>query len=102
MMQDNNLSSHILINSATMVGACLTAIGLVKVVEVGKLGHSYVDELLAVSVVIFTVAGLLSYLSMRYAGKRRAARLELMADNLFLGGMVLMAVCAVLFAFEVV
>lgn len=93
------LAVHILPTSATMVGVCLTAIGLAKLVEQSR-GASNIDEFLALDSVLFCVATLLSYSSIRWVGRRRAARYERIADYIFSVGMVAMVVICVLFAFD--
>ena len=95
----NDLSIHILPTAATMVGVCLTAIGLVKLVE-RQQGPSSVDEFLAIDSVLFCLSVVLSYGAIRWAGKRRAPRYERIADYLFTIGMVCMVVICVLFAFD--
>lgn len=45
-MLEDQLSRHILPNASTMLGVCLTGIGLVKIAE-NRLGPSHVDEYLA-------------------------------------------------------
>ena len=93
------LSSHILPTSATMLGVCMTVIGIVKVVEVGK-GSSHIDEVLAINGILFMLSAAFSYLSIR--SRRQGARLEAIADTLFMVGIGLMAVAGVAFAFELV
>jgi len=46
------LSGHILPVSATLIGVCVTLVGLVKVVEI-KLGSSRVDEYAALAAIAF-------------------------------------------------
>lgn len=94
-----NLAAHILPTSATMVGVCLTGIGLVKLIE-RQIGPSSIDQFLAGDSTLFCIATLLSYASLRWAGKRRAARYEKIADVFFTVGMVVMVVICVLFGFD--
>src|ERR1019366_5496026 len=53
-MNQVQLSHHILPNASTMLGVCLTGIGLVKVAE-AHLGPSHVDEYLALDAVCFLI-----------------------------------------------
>ncbi len=46
------LALQILPNASTMIGICVTAIGLVKIVE-GRIGPSHVDEYAALTAVLF-------------------------------------------------
>lgn len=95
------LAPHILPTSATMVGVCLTGIGLVKLAEQHS-GPSQVDEYLAVASVLFCISTLLSYRSIRMSGHRMAPHLERWADAVFSVGMMAMVVICVLFAFDLV
>ncbi|WP_407152426.1 hypothetical protein [Bradyrhizobium sp. ORS 86] len=96
------LASHILPVSATMIGVCATLIGLVKLAE-GKLGPSHVDEYAALTAVTFLVSALTSYLSIRFSDRPRlSARIEQIADLIFLIGLVGITLVATLFAYEVI
>ena len=92
------LSAHILPTSATMIGVCLTAlyIGLL-----GPAGTSrvMVDKLLAVDALVFLVSATLSFVSMRSG--RRGRRFEARAEAIFLAGLVLLALVALVLAFAV-
>lgn len=96
------LSRHILPTSATMIGVCVTLVGLVKVVE-SRSGPSHVDEYAALAAILFLVSAASSYLSIRYASLTSASeRYERIADVLFLAGLLSITVIAVLFAYEAV
>jgi len=96
------LSLQILPNASTMIGICVTAIGLVKIVE-GRIGPSNVDEYAALAAVIFLLSALLSYGSLRLdAESVLAVRLERAADFAFMLGLVALTVISLLFAYEVI
>lgn len=96
------LACHILPVSATMIGVCATLIGLVKLAE-EKLGPSHVDEYAALTAVTFLASALASYLSIRYSDRPRlSARIEQIADLIFLVGLVGITLVATLFAYEVI
>lgn len=96
------LASHILPVSATMIGVCATLIGLVKLAE-EKLGASHVDEYAALTAVVFLASALTSYLSIRCADRPKlSARIEQIADLIFLVGLVGITLVATLFAYEVI
>jgi hypothetical protein len=100
--QSNGLASHILPVSGTMIGICVTLIGLVKVAE-ARLGQSHVDEYAAIAAITFLSSAMTSYLSLRHVGQQRLSyRLEQLADVIFLGGLVGITVIATLFAYEVI
>jgi hypothetical protein len=101
-MRSETLASHILPVSGTMIGVCVTLIGLVKLAEV-KHGPSNVDEYAALAAVTFLVSALTSYLSMRYSDRATlSVRMEQFADTVFLWGLIAITVVATLFAYEVI
>jgi hypothetical protein len=96
------LSSHILPVSGTMIGVCVTLVGLVKVAE-ARWGHSHVDEYAALGAISFLASSLTSYLSIRYAHKKQLSyRLEQIADVIFITALVAITLVATLFAYEVI
>jgi hypothetical protein len=100
--ESNELSRHILPTSATMIGVCVTLVGLVKVVEI-RAGPSHVDEYSALAAILFLVSAAASYLSIRYVDLNRTSeRYERIADVLFLAGLFSITMIAVLFAYEAV
>ena len=101
-MPQERLAHHILTNSATMIGVCVTAVGLVKIAE-SHIGPSEVDVYFAIIAVIFLGSAFLSYLSVRAREPTAGAGiLERMADVLFMTGLLGMTLVAMLFAYEVV
>lgn len=99
MNNNGNLSHHILPNSATMVGVCITVISIVKGVNPGLAGF-LIDKALAVDSVLFMVSALLSFSSIRLP--QSSLRLERWAEILFLIGLVSMTLITVIFSFEIV
>ena len=94
----SGLSAHILPASATMIGVCMT------VLSIGHLGpggewRMVIDKLLAVDALVFLISALLSFMSMRVssAGQRHEARAELV----FIAGLGMLALGAVLLAFVI-
>lgn len=94
----SGLSAHILPASATMIGVCMT------VLSIGHLGpggewRMVIDRLLAVDALVFLVSALLSFMSMRLvgAGQRHEARAELV----FIAGLGMLALGAVVLAFVI-
>jgi hypothetical protein len=101
-MPKEKLANHILPNSATMIGVCVTAVGLVKIAE-NHIGPSKVDVYFALTAILFLGSAILSYLSVRAPdGSRGSALIERMADALFMAGLLAMTFIATLFAYEVV
>lgn len=92
------LSAHILPTSATMIGVCLTAL-YISLLGAPSAGRVLVDKLLALDALVFLTSALLSFLSMRVA--RLAHRWETLAETVFVGGLGLLALGAVVLAFAV-
>ncbi|MDO9161952.1 MAG: hypothetical protein Q8N35_09575 [Methylococcaceae bacterium] len=95
----NDLSQHILPNSATMVGVCIMVISIVKS-QPSDLVSYLIDKALAIDSVLFTVSALLSFLSIRL--ERSTVHLERWAEVIFIVGLVSMTLIAVIFSFEIV
>jgi amino acid transporter len=95
----NDLSQHILPNSATMVGVCIMVISIVKSMNAGVINY-LIDKTLAIDSVMFMLSAFLSYLSIR--SERYALRLERLAEIIFLIGLVVMTLTTVVFSFEIV
>lgn len=93
-----SVSSHILPTAATMVGACMTVLSIGRLSHAGRLGIM-VDKILAVDAVIFLVSAMLSFLAIRMVA--RSGRMETWAEELFLLGLVLSAIVAVVIAFAI-
>jgi hypothetical protein len=96
------LSHHILPNAVTMVGVCVTLIGLVKLAE-ARIGPSRVDEYTALTAFLFLASGIASYIAIRHAGRPHLGRrCERIADGCFLLGLIGIAVIALFFAYEII
>lgn len=95
----SDLSHHILPNSATMVGACIMVISIVKSLDPG-LTNYLIDKALAVDSLLFMISALLSFSSIRI--EQSTDRLERWAEIIFLLGLVSMTLITVIFSFEIV
>lgn len=93
---------HILTASATMVGVCLTVIGLIRISEKLRNLASVGDELLATDAGAFLVSCLLAYVALRSRSKKRQYAVERIADIIFLVGLCVMAIVCALIAYEMV
>ena len=92
------LSAHILPASATMIGVCMT------VLTIGHLGprgdlRMLVDKMLAIDALVFLVSALLSFMSMR--SRRVGRRYETHAETVFIAGLGLLALGAMVLAFAI-
>ncbi|MDD5322063.1 MAG: hypothetical protein PHD43_15920 [Methylococcales bacterium] len=94
----NDLSHHILPNSATMVGVCIMVISIVKSMGPGLTNH-LIDKALAIDSLLFMISALLSFSSIRL--ERPAVSLERWAEMIFLLGLVSMTLITVIFSFEI-
>lgn len=96
-MATKSVSYHILPVAATMVGVCMTVISLVQLVPKNAIS-SWADEILAIDALIFLTSAFLSYWTLRH--DKTAAKLESIADWLFLIGLSVMGFVSVLIAFD--
>jgi hypothetical protein len=87
---DKDLCIHIYTISAAMIGVCLTAVGLIRIVITLDKLNTMADDLLCLDAVIFLFATLTAYWALRMRAVRRLLRLEFVADMAFIGGMALM------------
>lgn len=92
------LSVHILPTSATMVGVCMTVL---SIAHLGSGNHLRVlnDKLVAVDSLVFLTSAVMSFLSMRKS--RLGPGAEAWAELVFVLGLALLALAAVLVAFAV-
>jgi hypothetical protein len=99
MKNSNDLSHHILPNSATMVGVCIMVISIVKSMSPG-LANYLIDKALAMDSVMFMLSACLSFLAIR--SYQYSARLEGLAEIIFLVGLISMTLITVVFSFEII
>ena len=95
----NDLSHHILPNSATMVGVCIMVISIVKSMSPG-LSSYLIDKALAIDSVMFMLSAFLSFLSIRT--EQESGRMERWAEIIFLLGLGSMTLITVIFSFEII
>src|SRR5215203_1360464 len=88
---DDDISIHIFSTSATMVGVCLTVIGIFKAIIHLKAFDTFGDDILSVDALLFLAACVLSYISLRTRTTRRRHNIEKIADGIFLTALFLMA-----------
>lgn len=83
--------------ASAMVGVCLTGIGLLHVGIAYGRRASIADDLLAIDSLLFLVATLTSYVSLRSLDRHRLHTLERVADATFITAMLLLtAACFVI------
>jgi hypothetical protein len=97
---ERTLDIHIMTVSATLVGVCLTVIGIYRISykldTVNRLG----DEFLALDALGFLASCLLSYFALRAREKRRQKLLEKLADRIFLTSLSCMVIIGMLIVYE--
>lgn len=84
--------------SSAMIGICLTAIGIVGILNTLSKTEGMIDELLAVASFLFLTSTILSYFGVRMRRLRERPGFILMLDIFFVTGLVLIVVSAVLIA----
>lgn len=95
--REHDLTMHVFTVSAGMVGVCLTAIGLLRLIVAQTKVQTLGDELLALDAVLFVVCVLMAFWSFKTKNTHLRRRLRTIVDLLFLIGLTGMAViCAVI------
>jgi uncharacterized membrane protein YkgB len=95
----NEKAPHILNASSNLLGICFVVLTSLKLLNVAK--NTVIDEVATANIVAFTVSCLLSFLSLR-SNNHRGYLLEKIADFIFIAGIVLLLVTAILFAFDII
>lgn len=98
MQSGTGLSAHILPTSATMVGVCMTVLSIGHLARGGE-ARLVIDKMLAADALVFLVSALLSFISMR--SHHFGPRYERRAELVFVAGLGLLAVAAVVLAFAI-
>ena len=99
MGKKKDKASHILNTSATLLGICfivLTSIHLNDIKET-----TIVDQLIAVSIVMFMISSILSFLSMRNT-KKPSEKMETTADIIFLTGLFSLLIITMLITLNII
>lgn len=102
---DDRIFTHLLTLmsvSAAMVGVCLTAVGLVNVIESLNKWEGWVDDLLAVGSLVFSLVTLLSFLGIRTRIRYTWPRYVLVLDILFCLGIITMVLSSFLLTYFVI
>lgn len=95
--REHDLTMHVFTVSAGMVGVCLTAIGLLRLVASQTKVQTLGDDLLAIDAMLFVTCAFLAFWSFKTETPQTRRRLRVIVDTLFLAGLAGMAViCAVI------
>jgi len=92
-------SPHILNTSSNLLGICFLLLTSLKVL--GKSQQTVIDDITFVAIILFMLSCLLSFLSMRRAA-RQSKNLEKIADYVFLTGLSVLFITAILFSFNII
>ena len=92
------VSHHILPTAANLLGLCFVILSVIKVMRLGA--QTVIDELVASAIVIFLVACVLSYASIR--SRTKTDLYEKVADIVFLAGLGLLTLTSLIIVFEIV
>lgn len=94
---EEDVSIHIFDTSATMVGVCLTVIGVFRLILQLKSISTWADDLLCIDATLFLSACGLAYWALRTRSLKRRRLTERIADLIFLGALTLMtAICGLI------
>lgn len=96
----DDICVHIFTASATLVGVCLTVIGVLRLVRRLKGVSTTADVLLSLDAVGFLAACAISYAALRTTSADRRRRIERYADAVFLIALAIMTAVSALIAFE--
>jgi hypothetical protein len=92
------ISHHILPTAANLLGLCFVILSVIKIMKLGA--ETIIDEMAALGVVIFLVASIFSYASIR--SQTRTDLYEKIADIVFLAGLGLLTITALIIVFEII
>lgn len=81
-----------------MIGVCMTVLSIGHLAPRGE-WRVVIDKMLAVDALVFLISALLSFMSMR--SRRFGARYEARAELVFIAGLGLLALGAMLLAFAI-
>ncbi len=93
-----NISKHILPTSANLLGLCFILINFMKLWKMNRRVDIIIDRFVGLSIVLFLVASVFSYMSMRSVNK--AALYEKIADMIFLAGLFFVTIISLMIVFE--
>jgi predicted permease len=92
----DDLAIHVFTVSATLVGVCLTVVGLLRHLAAEHPFTTLADDLLTGDAFLLLVACATAYTALRTADRARRARRERWADALFLTALAVMTAACVM------
>lgn len=98
--EEQNIAIHIFSASSTMIGICLTGIGLLKIGYQMHALDTIADELLACDAGMFLFSSIFSYMAIRSKPKSYSPLLERIAERIFLLALSIMVIFCLLLAYN--
>jgi len=99
---EEDICIHIFVVSATLLGVCLTVIGIIRVVITEQHADTLADDFLAFDSLLFTIACFLSYWAIRSRTIKRMHRVEQIADITFLVGLIVLAMTCLIITYAII
>lgn len=96
----NTKSPHILGAATNLLGFSFLVLASIKGFDLPQSG--LIDECVALLMILFAASCILSFVSIRVTRERTSAQYETYADYVFLAGLILTLIVALLLAFDVV
>ena len=93
-----NISRHILPTSSNLLGLCFVILTFIKLSKIAN--ETIIHESIGTLIILFLSSSVLSYISMRT--KRKSELYEKIADFIFLAGLCLLTLIALVIIFEVI
>ena len=100
--REHDLTMHVFSVSAAMVGVCLTAIGILRLVAAQTRTQTSDDDLLAIDAIVFVLCSTLAFWSFKTRHPATRRRLRILVDILFLFGLAAMACICTIIAYALV
>jgi hypothetical protein len=97
--EGKNVSKHILPTSSNLLGLCFILINFMKLWKMNKRVDIIIDRFVGISILLFLVASVFSYMSMRSV--KKAVFYEKIADVVFLVGLFFITIISLMITFEV-
>ncbi len=95
--REHDLTMHVFTVSAGMVGVCLTAIGILRLVASQTKVQTLGDDLLALDALLFVACACIAFWSFKTGSATLRRRLRLLADTLFLVALAAMGgICSII------
>ena len=92
-----DVSQHILPTAANLLGLCFVILSFIRVMKLAA--ETVIDELMGAAIIVFLITSVFSYASIR--SNERTDHFEKIADTVFLVGLGLLTITAMIIVFEI-